>query len=598
MTDIQRVKEAIRLESYIPGLKKAGRLFKMCCPFHNEKTPSFVVTPETQQWRCYGSCGTGGDVYAFVMQRDHCTFGEALKTVAADAHITLTPRTRTALKEDAQSARTEALLKTVADLYHAFLLGDEGRSAYRYLTERGLTADTIVQWQIGLAPASWDWLTGRLLMRGYTAKELLALGLAKDNDKGGVYDAFRGRIIFPIRDERGHIVGFGGRALGRDDGLAPKYINSTQSDAFNKSSLLYGLHRARTGIRQTGRAVIVEGYMDVLTAHQAGFTNVVAQMGTALTPSQRDLLRSYTPTLVLALDGDAAGQSATQRAAETHIASGMDLRVFALPTGMDPDDLIRAKSQLWESGVNEAPSLVDVFIAQRVASLSQDANVLQKQTLQRDLTPHLTVKHNPEYTQENLTKLAQALDLMVRPALVVLPPAPKPASQPSPLEMAVLHNLIVNDDDRWFERINVLLSHVCSDAPYALATLRSIDFPNPLAARMMGLIWAAVSARVRPVHEYVEDQIEGTDLKHLYMQILELPAVQGVSRAEALTMPRHDNYQMFVEWVFRLRLIRLREDMRVLSGLGDEASIARWSECSRGVSYLMAGLRGEAVKHG
>ncbi|MER3418127.1 MAG: DNA primase, partial [Chloroflexota bacterium] len=299
------------------ALRKAGTTFKGLCPFHAERTPSFVVTPARGTYKCFG-CGKGGDVFSFVMERDGVGFAEALRHLAARAGIELDERPS---RDDGRRARLREVLETAIAFYHAILTGHRvGRPALDYLRRRGFTDATIERFQLGWAPSGWDTLRRELgRRRGITAEELAAAGLIVTREDGRrAYDRFRARIIFPIRDASGAPTGLGGRILeaepearpsaGRE--LGPKYLNSPATPLFDKSRTLYLIDRAKAAIRRSGQAVLVEGYTDALMAHQAGFENVVASLGTALTPGQVAILGRYARRVALAYDVDPAGQSA------------------------------------------------------------------------------------------------------------------------------------------------------------------------------------------------------------------------------------------------------------------------------------------------
>ena len=274
------------------ALRKAGAAFKGLCPFHGEKTPSFVVTPARESWKCFG-CGKGGDIFTFVMERDNLPFGEALALLAQKAGVVLDERSRA---EDAKRARLREVLEGAISFYHAILTSHElGKPALDYLHGRGFTDETIESQRIGWAPESWDACSKALAAkRGATPEELAVVGLTTDRGGGrGAYDRFRARIIFPIRDANGKATGLGGRLLPSDDARGdhgPKYLNSAATPLFDKSRTLYMIDKAKASIRKSGTAVLVEGYTDALMAHQSGFENVVASMGTALTPAQVALL--------------------------------------------------------------------------------------------------------------------------------------------------------------------------------------------------------------------------------------------------------------------------------------------------------------------
>jgi DNA primase len=351
-------------------LKKAGTSYKGLCPFHGEKTPSFVVTPGRESWHCFG-CGKGGDIFSFVMERDGLSFPEALRMLAGKAGVEIDERTK---REDQRRARLRGVLDTAIAFYHSVLLNSKaGQPALEYLRGRGFTDDTIETFQLGWAPAGWDVMARQLqAKRDIRPEELVEVGLASPSQRGrGVIDKFRARVLFPIRDQNGNAVGLGGRLL---EGEGPKYLNSPTTPLFDKSRTLYLIDKAKGPIRRTGQAVLVEGYTDALMAHQAGFDNVVASLGTALTPNQIGLLTRYANRIALAYDVDPAGEKAGT-VGVTALAgligqlqgddSGVkleDVRVVRLPAGKDPDEVLREAPTDWESAVSKAKPLVEYLI--------------------------------------------------------------------------------------------------------------------------------------------------------------------------------------------------------------------------------------------
>jgi DNA primase len=363
------------------ALKKAGTTFKGLCPFHGEKTPSFVVTPARETYHCFG-CGKGGDVFSFVMERDGLSFPDALKVLAARAGVELDERTS---RDDARRARRREVLETAIAFYHTVLTASKaGQPALDYLRGRGFTDDTVSRFQLGWAPGGWDAMTRTLQSRRQIRPEELAeVGLTTARPNGrGAYDRFRSRVIFPIRDASGGAVGLGGRILaapedGRDHG--PKYLNSPATPLFDKSRTLYLIDRAKAPIRKSGQVVLVEGYTDALMAHQAGFDNVVASLGTALTPGQVAILTRYAKRIALAYDVDPAGQSAgTFGVTELNALigevqsgdSGIDLTevgVVRLPEGRDPDEVIRESPQVWRDATARPSPILEFLIDHHAA---------------------------------------------------------------------------------------------------------------------------------------------------------------------------------------------------------------------------------------
>ncbi len=363
MSTIEEVKARLDIVetvgNYVPNLKRSGRTWKANCPFHNERTPSFIVDPNRNTWHCFGACSTGGDVIEFVRRFEGLEFREALRRCAERAGVELRPPTRAEREQREQHEQLLSANEAAAVFFQAALDSPEGASALAYAEGRGLDAGARRDWQIGYAPDSWQALTDHLGARGYGADVLIAAGLAAQGDRGP-YDRFRGRLIFPTRDERGRLTGFGGRALLEDQ--EPKYLNTPQTPLFDKSGTLYGLDRSGPEARRAEQLIVVEGYMDVIGCWQAGLRNVAASMGTAISERQMRLVKRFTPNLVLALDADNAGSEATLRA--VGVAAGAadhdtvatinwrglvsyqdvlraDIRIAALPEGEDPDSLAR-----------------------------------------------------------------------------------------------------------------------------------------------------------------------------------------------------------------------------------------------------------------
>ncbi|MDY6917419.1 MAG: DNA primase [Chloroflexota bacterium] len=371
--------DIVEVVSEYVALQKAGRNLRARCPFHAEKTPSFFVFPERQTWHCFGSCGTGGDVFAFVMKKEGIGFGEALKLLAGKAGVPLAPRQPGKEKaKDEQAERLYGINEAAAGYYNYVLGTSAGAAAMRHLSARGISRETVEAFKLGYSPESRDALRTYLVSRGHTLDDLLLVGLVVEKEGGACHDLFRNRLVIPIRNEAGKVVGFGGRAL--DDSM-PKYLNSPQTALFDKSSILFGLDRARGAIKEQGLAIIVEGYMDVLSAHQHGIANVVASMGTSLTERQVGVLKRLTRNFTLALDADAAGEAATLRGLEVArralservSASDMDLmgggaklrgklRIINLPWGKDPDEVIREDVEAWRKLVEEATPLIDYVV--------------------------------------------------------------------------------------------------------------------------------------------------------------------------------------------------------------------------------------------
>ncbi|MFZ0547794.1 MAG: DNA primase [Candidatus Promineifilaceae bacterium] len=381
------------VSDYLP-LRKSGSSYSGFCPFHsNTKTPAFVVFPSSQTWRCFGACAEGGDIFSFVMKKEGWDFKETLRVLAERAGVELEEYSQVNHEQQAVEDRLTDLLTAAADYFHQLLLyAPQAEFARQYVAKRGLSEETLSTFKVGFALDSWDACRTHFHMQGYSDDDLLDAGLLTLNeDKGTKYDRFRNRLMVAICDVNGRIVGFGARTLDPDG--VPKYLNSPQTAVFDKSRLLFGLDKAKKHIREARQVVIVEGYMDVMQAHQSGFMNVVAQMGTALTEQQLQIVKRYSKRFVLALDADAAGIQATMRSLEVargtldreadvqFDARGLvlnegrlqaDIRVVTLPDGRDPDDIIRESPTEWPKLVSQAKPIVAYVIDVATADLDMD----------------------------------------------------------------------------------------------------------------------------------------------------------------------------------------------------------------------------------
>ena len=394
----------------VTRLQKAGRNFRGLCPFHTEKTPSFYVFPDRGTWRCFGSCGEGGDLFSFVQKRDNLEFRDALRALAAEAGVQLTAESA---QQRSRHDKLAAIVSAAVDYYQRCLSGPEGGPAREYLLEtRGLRQEALDAFRLGWAPDEWRGLRDYLEGRGYEEADILASGMLVENESGGQpYDRFRGRVIVPIADERGVFVAMGGRGL---HGEEPKYLNSPQTELFDKGRTLFGLDVAAPGIRESGTVVVVEGYMDVIGPWQAGFKNVVATMGTSLTESHATLLRRFARRVVLAMDPDAAGLAAAERAGGLFIAldspenmarsarsadsfvaqTELELRVAPLPAGKDPDEVARDDPAGWANAIDNASTYAE-FLIRRIMGPSIPESPLEARRTVDRLKPVLLAVHDP-----------------------------------------------------------------------------------------------------------------------------------------------------------------------------------------------------------
>ena len=509
-----RLDAADLIGQYVP-LKKAGRTFKGLCPFHGEKTPSFVVWPETGTWRCFG-CGEGGDVFTFVEKRENLEFGEALRLLAGKAGVELPSHETQAPEEQQAEDRLRELISRTELYFRAALAGAAGEAARTYLTNRGVTPESVDRFALGWAPQAG--LLAHLQQSGFTLAEAVEAGVAGQREDGNPYDFLRQRVIFPIRDPQGRTIAFGGRTLGDQQ---PKYLNGPQTRFFDKGASLFALDLARAAIRQIGTAVIVEGYMDALIAHQHGFSNVVATLGTAFTERHLELLGRRASEIIFALDADSAGQAATMRGLEVAQNAPADavvpvplpgvrglvrfqairktqFKVLTLPTGLDPDDLVRRDANEWARLVSEATPVVD-FVLNRLGERHDLSSAAGKREAVQEAMAVLRDLVDPIEREHYLQRLAGLVGLdtsALRQALVALRPRTvKAGSGPAADDRASLP-----------EAYALALQYLVGPGP---AGLRSEDVASPEGRALLARIDAADPAdRSEPSYAVLVESLD------------------------------------------------------------------------------------------
>jgi len=631
MSTVEDIKSRLDIVDIVSGyvqLKRSGSTYKGLCPFHTEKTPSFVVYDNTQTWRCFGQCGEGGDMFSFIMKVENIDFREALEILAKRAGVTLEQHNSQKSRE--QSERNERLFGILQESAAFFQQNFPDSPAADYLEQRGLTWETADYFGIGYAPDDWRQLLDHLLMLGYQRQDVIDSGVVIENqEKQSIYDRFRHRFIIPIQDKRGRVVGFGARALADDQN--PKYLNSPQTPLFDKSHILFGLKQAHRTIRELEHVVIVEGYMDVIQAHQAGFKNVVATMGTALTADHLQTLSKNAKRIILALDADEAGIKATMRGLEvaretlgdnsTQIrdSNGMlrqagklrvDIRVLTIPEGKDPDDFIRQSPELWRGQVARSMPIAEYIIEQAVKGLPDDASVPEREQVAHELLPILTATENNMQSRNNIQLLSMRLKLDVRsmmqwvesqtskPTHQTTIPAITPTVSPTPsvplatpptskttkdrqLEHYCLSTML-KDPLRYLEA-NMLLRDVApEDVNHATKPIQTVDFTQHDLRVVFQLLQDAYRQDEQEILDFVRqhaDEMERQTIDELLPEPLEsyvsrtaqLYATEIYSiRKEEQRLPKAKEDE-FPFVVLRLRRERLQQEITEMQFLMNEA---------------------------
>ena len=412
--------------SYFP-LKRAGSTWKALCPFHQEKSPSFTVNPQRQIFKCFG-CGEGGSIFKFVGLYEHISFPEAVKKLAARAGIPVIEEQGVSSEDDRQHEARRTLLKLhaeAAEWFHDNLLKREiAAPAREYLKKRGITSAVVKSWQLGFAPDSWDACLKWALDAGYKRGTILQSGLVKLRDEerpeNDVYDRFRGRLMFPICNDVGEVIAFSGRILTSDSEVA-KYLNSPETPLFRKGSILFGLHKTKRGLIDADCAIVCEGQLDLITLFEAGLTNVVAPQGTAFTEGQARILKRYVNEVVLCFDADAAGQKAAERSLEPLLENNLVVRVAEMPTGEDPDSLVRKEgAEKFGARIAAARDFFDFWI-EREATTTDLGNLSAKMQLARQLAETVARVHAPLMRNEVISKVAARLGVGTADFATLLP---------------------------------------------------------------------------------------------------------------------------------------------------------------------------------
>ncbi len=426
---VQQIKDRLEIQDIVGGyvkLTKAGRSLRGLCPFHKEKTPSFHVSPERGTWHCFG-CGVGGDGFSFIEKIEGVDFKGALKILAEKAGVKIEYSGSVDTEAQSRKERLRELMNKASEWYAEKI---KNSPAFDYAKSRGLSEESISSWRLGFAPDAWRSLLEAMAMLGFTTQELLAAGLIKEADgkQGTFYDRFRNRLMFPICDSSGKVVAFTGRALSPDD--EAKYLNSPETDLYHKSEILFGIDRAKDAMRVRKFALLVEGQMDALLAHQTGFENTIALSGTALSERHITLIKRYSDNLMLVLDSDTAGLTATARSAMLALSAGLKVKAARLTSGKDPADLITEDPKEFSKCVVAAKPIVDFFLAS-LSERERDPHRLVS-AAERIVLPLIAAMQSP-MEREHFTQItARSLGLSnetIKESLKRVAKQPDPASR-------------------------------------------------------------------------------------------------------------------------------------------------------------------------
>lgn len=460
--NIDEIKNKLDIVSVVQDyvqMKKTGASWKARCPFHNEKTPSFHVNPDRQIWHCFG-CNEGGDMFTFVEKIENVEFPEALKILAKKAGVELK---QFDAKTASRKSRLQEICKLAAIHWQDCLNGPNGKIARDYIAKRGLNQETLESFKIGFALDSWDDLLKFLLNKKFNETEIFQAGLAVKKDKGsGYYDRFRGRVTFPIQDIHGNVIGFSGRTL--KEGEPAKYINTPEGELYHKGRALFALDKAKMAIREQNYAVMVEGNMDAIACHQAGFKNTVACSGTALTVDQIGIIKRYTENIALCFDQDSAGQLAAARSIDLLYAAEMNVKIVQIVFGKDPDECIKHDPQDWIKSLKDAKIVMQFYFDKHLTEENLSNINKKKQAAKILLAEILKVKNKIEQDHW-LKKLAERLNVseqILRESL----PSPKATTRVQKLNGAV-PSLAKSREKECLERIFAILLNHPERAAYA-----------------------------------------------------------------------------------------------------------------------------------
>ena len=551
------------ISGYIP-LKRAGRNFRALCPFHHEKTPSFMVSPDRQIYHCFG-CSAGGNAFKFLMQYERLEFLEAVESLAKKAGVVL-PQ---AQKQDLQTTSLITQLYKINELATSFythnLNSTEGGQAKNYLLKRGLNEESIKLFKLGLGLDKWDALMNALRQKNISLAVLEKAGLILNKEGGGYYDRFRKRIIFPILDIKSRPIGFGARVL---DNTLPKYINSPETAIYTKGKNLYGLHLAKEAIKEFDFVVVVEGYLDFILPYQEGLKNIVASQGTALTIEQARLIKRYTHNVVMVYDADAAGELATLRTLDIFIEEAMNVRVVSLPQGFDPDLFVRKYGiKDFQKEIEQAQNLFD-YKLKILKSRFSIKDIEGKAKVSCEMLPTINKFKNAVLKSEYIKRLAQGLDIKedallqelskikeAKPYLDLHAQTAKKSPGINPTEKLLIKLML--EEREFIDRIK--------------ESLEPADFQDERVSRIVSIMFDLIEQDKEIEPKKIVNRIEDDDILQVICEATFMPEVSGQNKEEVID----DCIQRIKCEKLRLKREHLHDQIKTAQDTGDEDRLQR-----------------------
>ena len=561
LSEIKSKIDIVDLISSYVKLKKSGRNYQALCPFHSEKTPSFMVSQDLQIFKCFG-CQESGDIFSFIMKSEGMEFPSALKLLAERAGVKLK-----ASVSDGSQSRKEKLYKInslAADFFHFILTSHKVGSAARgYLSSRGIAIDTVKAFALGYAPASWNSLSLFLLKKGYTASEIVEAGLSLPRKNAAkdcpIYDRFRSRLMFPLRDNLGRTLGFSGRDLSSQD--EPKYLNSPETPIFKKGSFLYGLNVTKQDIKKSDHALVVEGQFDLIVPFQAGFRNIVAALGTALTEAQLGLIARFTKRVTFIFDQDAAGLDATVRSARLSENLGFSVSSVTLPAdAKDPDEAVRENKEAFTKAVEESLPFYDYYLNLLKKNL-KSGDIRQKRSVAEKFLMELSLLQNPMTRSHYLSVLARAVSMEVKVLEEVMHSLLK-RGRATPTAFAKLKdNPVAGDVATLLQRylISLILSSPAEVAREGIAKLSADDFTIPPYRGIFTILKKTLPVkRVAVDAKTIRDKLDESE-KPFFDEVYLLDLAGGPESREELT-------REIESVIARLKKEGIRKEMEEVTG--------------------------------